>query len=140
MSKQNEYSRVEECRSILKDWETILNKPNINLSQVRLWNFSDCFGRSRCGTSFQSLTIQDREGNNLIDPEVDREILNLIEFLRLFSLDVIAESLGFTDSVPDGKRAAWHHSLGERFSIILIFDGISHHKDELVIRNIEFIN
>ena len=140
MSKQNEYSKVEECRSILEKWETILNKPNINLSQVRLWNFSDLCGTSRCGERFQSQTIQDRDGHNLIDPEIDREILNLTEVLRFFPLDVVAESLGFTDSVPKGQRVAWYHSLGEKFSIILIFDGRSHHKDELIIKNIKFMN
>lgn len=141
MSK-NGYSKgeFEDCRSVLKDWETILNKPNINLSQVRFWNFSDLCGTSRSGERFQCLTIQDRDGHNLIDLEGSREILNLVEQLRLFSLDLIAESLGLTALLPDGQRVAWYCSLGERFSIILIFDGRSHHKDELIIKNIKFIN
>ena len=124
MSK-NGYSRerTELCRSILMSLANLLNKPDTNLSTIRLTEFTSFvdLGPYDYASKFKKVLFEGSEGEELLKNEVDFDISTLIETLKFFSAHMIAEMLDFDcDSMRKNQNTVLRQDLGARFTIVLV--------------------
>ena len=134
-TQQNEYPYIlaDVCRDLLKSWTIILNRHDINLSEVRLRDFSPATGDCNV-PAFKQIVFGDKDGRYLHKDQVDIEIATLAELMRPFSAHMLAQFLDVDfDSLHFNPKVLLHQGLGEKFDLVLIFSRNSCEEDEVFI-------
>ena len=135
---RNEYSktRTDLCRNILMGLANELNKPEVNLSTIRLTEFTSFvnLGPYDYAPKFERVIFESKDGRELCKNEVDIDIATLIETLKFFSARMIAEMLEFDcNSFFKNKNTVLRQDLGVRFTIVLVIAPHNLKKDAVYI-------